>query len=502
MRSPLSTLAGPCLRSRDRKNRSSSASLPRAHDEHVSVPSACSSFRAFPPNPPCDETIFAGLSPRIRSSHDSLTSPVARVVIQARHAPTNWPSPEPPSSITSLVAREMTSARRTHLVSRRDELCRRSAVRRVVRGARIFDASHAGCPPCESCLRRKLRAVTRTTSRASTRSRWLPTGSPLDRSPRSFPRDARPIHPKLQLPAKFERPPRASRAVTCTRKPFFDTPDRFWRSSRLRQSPCSGCPRIWSAPQQTHRSVSQPMILFRERTRSFGYPNSRWRPFATRPNIWFPKLSGVSRNFSLRSISRPKSRRRYHHRKFLCDDSILNQSRVEFPRRRTNSGATQSVRVSKFVRAIRDRQRPGFPSSADFWNVRHPLTLVFARERSSDSFAASRAVTCVRRFAYSYCVRTSTRSFPRAKARAHWLRANGRRIQLATFSRRIVRIAAATSFFDRCTVARAPPDFRCRSRSLLVQSPARERPGTPSRVRFSRRAPSSAATVSHRNKSE
>lgn len=146
--------------------------------------------RAFEPSlrPSVRRDDLAGLRPRNRSSHDSFTSPVARVVIQAQHDPANEPSPEPSSSIISLVAREMTSARRAHLILRRDELCRRSAsaafsqradLRRIIRRL----------PAKRSCLRRKLRTVTRTTFRASTCSRWLPTGSPLDRSPRSCPRD-------------------------------------------------------------------------------------------------------------------------------------------------------------------------------------------------------------------------------------------------------------------------------------------------------------------------
>jgi hypothetical protein len=176
------------------------------------------------------------------------------------------------------------------------------------------------------------------------------------------------------------------------------------------------------------------MILFRERAHSFGFPNSRGRPFATRPNIWFPKPSSASRNFSLRSISRPKSRRRYHHRKFLCDDSILNQSRVEFPRRRTNSGATQSVRVpnspepSAIDSVPVSRALPIFGTSAirsrSFSRVNDPRTHSPLRPQSP-AFEGSPTVTAyepppavsrVQKLARIGCVRTvdeySSRRFP------------------------------------------------------------------------------------------
>lgn len=283
------------------------------------------------------------------------------------------------------------------------------------------------------------------------------------------------------------------------------------------------------------------MILFRERTRSFGFPNSRGRPFAT-ARISVTRISSSSRNSSLRSISRPKSRRRHRHRKFLCDDSILNQFRAEFPRA-PNQLQSYSVRpgsirpshppsscpVARCGRCL-DRSviRPrAFSCVNDPRTIRVDPTPVAERAIDLDIFAGARARSFLRaRAARRFQRAHRPGGFPPEQVRLQLLPANLRaRLPVHQSSRALAACERSTNTARddfpldcplRCPrpVAQTRAPMRPRLRSALrgcprtdrlstpssitpsTQSPAQRRSRTPSRVRFSRRAPSFATAVS------
>lgn len=167
------------------------------------------------------------------------------------------------------------------------------------------------------------------------------------------------------------------------------------------------------------------------------------------PNFGFTRISSSSRNSSLRSISRPKSRRRYRHRKLLCDDSILNQFRAEFPRA-PNQLQSYSVRPGSIRPSHPPSSCSGCPVRSMFGSIRHPPTRVFVRERSSDHPRRSDA-RCRARDRFGHIRRRTRPQFPARSRRTPFpARAPRRRFSACEGS------PTVTAREPPRTVARAP----------------------------------------------